>query len=654
MTVHSTLLYAAVACGLALGATLARAEDGEFPAELLADALSAAEAGRWEEAAQTGRATGSLVAVDIVLWTRLRDGVGDLADYTDFLERRADWPGLERLRRQGERALPAGMAPEAVFAYFEGAPALSGTGAIRVAEAHLAEGRAEAAEAEILRAWTEMSLSEAQEREILEPWGELVAPAHETRLDMLLWRGWHGEARRMLGRVGPDWRALAEARMAVRNDAAGLQALIAAVPASLRDHPGLHFERYLYRTEKGRWEEAEEYMLAHSASAETLGEPDMWMPRRANLARQALRRGDVADAYAIAGRNFGESGADYADAEWLAEFIALVEFKDPQAAIGHFERFGDAVSTPVSRGRAGFWLGLAHERAGDDEAAAAAYALGAEHQTSFYGQLAAARGGLPVDPTLTGTEPTPDWRTDPALDTDVVAAGRLLIAAGDDERAKVFLRHFADDKPAQIRAAVAQMAIDLDRTHIAVRIAKDAAADGVIIPAQYYPLASIAEREWPVPTEYAMAIARQESELNPSVVSHAGARGLMQLLPGTAEHVARDIGVPYAPGKLTTDPIYNARLGTAYLAGNLQRFGGSYILATAAYNAGPGRVAQWVREMGDPRMADVDPIVWIESIPYEETRNYVMRVMEALHVYRARLNGVAGPIGLVADINRTG
>ena len=198
------------------------------------------------------------------------------------------------------------------------------------------------------------------------------------------------------------------------------------------------------------------------------------------------------------------------------------------------------------------------------------------------------------------------------------------------------------------------MAIDLGRPEIGIRIGKDAAAAGIIIAEQYYPLHEIAKASWPVPTEFAMAIARQESELDATAASSAGARGLMQLMPATAKHMAEVAGVAYDPDRLGRDGTYNARLGTEYLSRMLARYDGSYVLATAAYNAGPGRVDDWLEEFGDPREPGADAVIWIESIPFSETRNYVMRVLEGLHVYRARLQGKPAPVQIVADINRTG
>jgi soluble lytic murein transglycosylase len=327
---------------------------------------------------------------------------------------------------------------------------------------------------------------------------------------------------------------------------------------------------------------------------------------------------------------------------------------DPAVAIGHFTRFQAAVSTPISLGRAGYWLGIAHERAGDAEAARNAFGMAAAYQTSFYGQLAAEKLASPPEARLVAAVATPDWRTAPFMQSSVVKAARFLHLADDERRASQFFRHAAEDLPPEMRAALAQMAIDLGRPQIGIRIAKDAAAEGVILPEQYYPLHAVAEETWPVPTEYMLAIARQESEFDATAASSAGASGLMQLMPATARHMAEDVGVPFSPERLGSDATYNAKLGTGYLAKMLDRYDGSYVLATAAYNAGPGRVNEWLEKNGDPRGEGVDSVSWIEAIPFTETRNYVMRVLEGLHVYRTRLQGEAAPVEVVSDVNRNG
>ncbi|HET9068380.1 MAG TPA: lytic transglycosylase domain-containing protein [Amaricoccus sp.] len=640
----------ALLAGLWLGVPSPAPAQTTAQASLLAQALDAAATGDWTEAATLAAWTGNPVAKDILLWTRLRDGAGTWDEYEAFLAAHPDWPGLATLRRAGERQMPKGLPPEAVVAFFA-APPETGTGSLRLAEALKAGGHEADAEAEIVRAWTRFSLTGAERSAMLEGWPEVVKPHHEERIDMLLWRGLTSEAEAMLRLVDEDWQKLAQARIATRRDAEGMQYLINTVPARLKNDPGLAYERYRYRVAKARWQDAEAYILEKSTSATALGRPEMWMERRANLARQALEDGDVVGAYRIAAQNFGSEGADYADSEWVAGFIALTRLDDPKRAIGHFTRFQAVVGTPISLGRAGYWLGKAFAASGDAKAAESAFRMGAKYQTSFYGQLAAAELGLPPDAGLVGVGERPDWRNAPIMQSGVVKAAYFLHLADDDRRASQFFRHAAEGQPPETRAALAQMAIDLGRPQIGIRISKDAAAEGMILADQYYPLHAVAEVDWPVPTEFMMAIARQESELDARAASSAGARGLMQLMPATAKHMADEAGVAYSAVRLGTDPRYNARLGTTYLAQMLDRYDGAYVLATAAYNAGPGRVDQWLKANGDPRKGGVDSVEWIEAIPYTETRNYVMRVMESLHVYRARLKGEAAPVQIVSDIN---
>jgi soluble lytic murein transglycosylase len=236
-----------------------------------------------------------------------------------------------------------------------------------------------------------------------------VAPHHVARLDNLLWGERLTEAEAMLGLVDAGWQALARARIGLRRDVGNTTQLINAVPARLQGDPGLAYERFQWRVRKGRWDEAEEWLKRYSQSAAALGRPDMWMGRRPQLVRQALRRGDVSGAYRLAAQNFGSEGADYAESEWLAGFIALTRMREPGRAVGHFQRFERAVFTPISLGRAGYWLGLAHEQAGDRGAAQQAFARAARHQTSFYGQLAAERARVGADSGLAGNA-TPNWR----------------------------------------------------------------------------------------------------------------------------------------------------------------------------------------------------------------------------------------------------
>ena len=317
--------------------------------------------------------------------------------------------------------------------------------------------------------------------------------------------------------------------------------------------------------------------------------------------------------------------------------------EDGKKALDHFLRFRGAVETPISLGRAGYWEGRAHEQMGDAENARLAYAFGAEYQTSFYGLLAAEHLGRTKDAGLAGKQSYPPLAETSFAERSVFKAVRLFIATDQRNLAEQFSRHMTETLPAAEIGTLGDYVLAQGEAHLAVMIGKQAARRGIVIPRSYYPVASLGVTHMPVPRELALAIARRESEFDPGVTSGAGARGLMQLMPATAKAVARDLDIRYSRDRLLTDPTFNARLGTAYLDELMEIFDGNVVMTAAGYNAGPGRPIRWMKRIGDPRRGQIDIVDWIEHIPFDETRNYVMRVAESLPVYRARLTGNNGP-----------
>lgn len=605
----------------------------------LSEAMSAVRSEDWTLARSEARQDGA-TAVAIVDWHRLRAREGSFTEYQSFLTTYEDWPGLPLLQRRGEAEIPPSAAPQDVLSYFLKREPATAEGALRLAQAFDDLGERSAAEAEAMRAWTTMTLSATQESVMLASYGPALAEHHIARLDNLLWRHRFSEAERMRGRVPEAWRSLMAARVALRRDQPGVDGFIQAVPASLRDHPGLAFERMEWRARKGRTDGVVEIMLTASARPEGLGRPEAWAKRRRPLARQLMRAGRAKEAYLLASQHQLETGVDFADLEWLAGFIALRKLNRPEQALAHFQRFRSGVNSTISLGRAGYWEGRAYEAMDQPLQAAAAYAFGAEFQTSFYGQLAAEKAGLPMDGRLTGVEAFAETPDAAFLRSDVFEAGKLLHEAGEIELAARFFSHMAESmsraEAGQLAAAVAQ----LGSAYYPLRVAKRVSSAGEMLHGPLFPIMeiSVAGRDG-VSAELALAIARRESEFNHRVVSPAGARGLMQVMPGTAEETARKLGLPYSRSRLTRDAEYNALLGTAYLSQLRRRFGGATILVAAGYNAGPGRPPRWIEAYGDPRNGRIDPVDWIEHIPFRETRNYVMRVMESLAPYRAQLSG---------------
>ena len=612
----------------------------------LAPAMEIMRSGDWMAALEAAGPRGSIPS-DIVMWHRLRAGQGTAEEVVSFLGRRPDWPGLDWLRKKSESVMSeAGTAT--VLAFYADNPPQTAEGVLSHAAALEADGRPGDAEAELVLAWRTLPMGSGIQAAYLKAHRALLAPHHAARLERMLWDGHMVSARQMLPLVGDDQRALAEARIALYELAPGVDTRIEAVPAALQDSPGLAHGRFVWRHRKGRTDDAIALLLAQSTSAETLGEPAKWAKRRRALAREEMRDGDPARAYRIAAQHHmtPADGYDYADLEWIAGFIALRILDDPATAVTHFQRFDAAVSSPISKGRAGYWLGRAQAAAGDADAAYAAYAMAAEYQSSFYGLLAAERIGRPFDPALASPPKLPPWREAGFMSSSVLQAGLLLLQADQPDLAERFLTHLVEGLDPQQAAQLGEMAVDLDRPHLAVMIAKRAARQGEVLHAAYYPVHPVGGLDLPMAPEMTLAIARRESEFNPIVVSGAGAQGLMQVMPATARAVAGDMGIlgGHSTDRLLSEWRYNARLGARYLAGLAGDFDGNVVMMAAGYNAGPGRPRSWMEKNGDPRTGTPDMVDWIELIPFDETRNYVMRVTEALPVYRARLGGVALPV----------
>lgn len=640
-------LAAAMACALVSPALSQSAE----ARQALVEAITAGGERNWSRVSALRPSLTDPIARDLVDWVRLRGRQGSFAECRDFAERNADWPGMPLLRQRCESAIPRGGDAAQVEAYFKGQAPRTGIGSLRLAEALIRQDKGVAAAAELKRAWLTFNMDADEHAAFTERNGATIRDLHEARLDMLLWRDSRVAVERMLPLVSDDYRLLAAARSALRGDRNGVDDLINAVPEQLQDDPGLAFERFLWRARKGRGD-AVDIILERSISADSLGDPAAWAPRRRTLARQLMRDKNYAQAYSVASSHYLSKGSDFADLEWLSGFIALRYLDAPGQALEHFRVFEAAVATPISLGRAGYWTGRAHAALGDADAARAAYAFGARYQSSFYGQLAAAEADLPAPASMTGSDSFPDWRGADFNGTPVFEAARLLHRAGLRDLSERFFVHLAETQTREEQGQLGDLALELEEPHIALMLAKQAARQGMELYKTYFPIATPAGMDLPVDEVFALSIARRESEFDPVVVSPVGARGLMQLMPGTAKEVAGKIGEPYALGRLRTDPAYNARLGAAYLAQLSTRYDNNPVLMSIAYNAGPSRADRWSAQFGDPRSDRIDVIDWIENIPFRETRNYVMRVTESFMPYRARLTGALPAANVLTDLRR--
>ena len=643
MTGKTTLRAALIAAFLSSGPALADT------VQAMRTALEVASGRDWDGALAVAP---SGAGRDVIEWQRLRAGDGRLGEYEDFLARNPDWPGLQLLREKGEEAVASSDDPARVIAWFKAGPPRSGTGAVAYVRALLALDRVAEAETEAMRAWAELSFTTEEEAALIALKPDAVEFVHALRLENLLWDGQREAATRMLPRVGKDLQALAKARLALQSEAAGVTALIEALPKAQADDAGLAHDRFIWRMKRDAYDDALEMILSRSTSAEALGRPEAWADRRAILARWLMRQGRPAEAYRVAANHFiqpgGGGASDYADLEFLSGFIALRRLDDPAAALGHFRKLLAAVSTPISLARAHYWIGRAEEAVGQD--GTASFQAAARHQTAFYGLMAAERLGLPLDATLLADRPVPGWQGAAFRQSSVLQAAEILFKAGNQSLAKRFLLHLAESQDETGLAQLAEMVTDWGDPHLEVLIGKAAAERGLILPDAYYPVPDMVPDGLSVSRALALAIARRESEFDPAARSAADARGLMQVLPGTAKLMAERLGKPFDAGRLTSDPAYNVATGAAYLAEMAEEFGPSIALIAAGYNAGPGRPRRWIGEFGDPRKPDVDVVDWVETIPFAETRTYVMRVAEGVVIYRAKLKGAVGPVRITDEL----
>lgn len=602
----------------------------------LASALHAMREGRWDVARNLAARDGPAASL-MIDWYWLLAGFGSLREIMDFTNAHPDWPARDYLRKQAETEIDE-ADPSDIIEFFRFEPPQSGKGVLAHAAALLAAGQQGEAEASVVLAWRSFDLSTEEHDAFLAAHEALLKPHHEARLDMAWWRGLK-DVQQMLPLVSDDMRALITARQLAKVGAAGLDEAIAALPKAMRDDAGIAYGQF-NRLVKSDSDAAITLILKQSKLENGLGQPEKWASWRRALARAQMRAGKAGLAYDLASLHQLADGSSYSDLEWLSGYLALTYLEEPELALDHFQRFRAAVATPISLGRAGYWIGRAQEALGDAEAAQLAYAEGARHQTSFYGLLAAERAGLPVDPDLAGKERFPPMKEGPLARSTAVEAMVLAFAMGDRNKAERFVRHMAATLPRAQLGQLAGLLEEMGAAHLQVMLGKGAARRGIVLHAAYYPLHPLAEMPLPVPEELALAIARRESEFDPVVVSGAGAQGLMQVMPGTASDVARDLRLEHEAARVLADWRYNATLGSEYLAQMAQRFDGNIIMISAAYNAGPARPPRWMDDFGDPRTDSADDtniVDWIEHIPFRETRNYVMRVSESLPIYRARL-----------------
>ena len=604
----------------------------------------AQDAAQWDVARAQSRVQGpGTMAGAVQRWAQLTASPGfSFHDYSGFLLSYPGLPDEARLRGYAETRLEReGADPARITGFFDRVPPLTNPARARYALALAAQNRPEALDM-ARAAWRGGAMAEGPETSLMSMFGQFFSPEdHDTRMDALLWARDTPAATRQFAYVSPQKRSIFMARLSAVQGS-NPQALGIPIPADARSDPGYLFNMSLQLRRSGQTAAAVD-MLANRPVLSSLPlEQAMWVNEMLVTARNAPARAALRIAASIddgfaPGADISAMAFrlrdDYTSLMWLGGTKALHSLNDPGAAAPLFYRYGAAARTAQTRSKGFYWAGLAASRAGDTAGASRYFTMAAYYPDRFYGQLALERLGRPI-PDLTGT---PQATITPA-EREAFRYRPITLATRDVARDAPwsqsirFFRQIAESaETASDHMLVAELAREIGRRDLAVILGESAQSKRFT----NFELISFPTMPIPHGTDWTMvhAIARQESQFAQNAISHAGARGLMQLMPGTAREQAGKLGLSYDLPGLISDPNYNIRLGDGYFARMLSYYGGSYPLAVAAYNAGPGNLNKWLRANGDPRNGALDWLEWIENIPIFETRNYVHRVLENAVVY---------------------
>jgi len=559
-----------------------------------------------------------------------------------------DWPGQAAMQRNAERALAQEkLSPSAIIAVFSNRKPQTVEGAIVLAEAHLATGNRSAANQIIAPFWRNETLDKELEAKILAKLGAALGRSdHRTRMHALFYRDRIRAAERIAARA--EQFSLAKARAAVTRKAPNAGRLLEAVAPSSKQDTGFLFARIEHARRSGAYTKAANLLLQSPRDQNLLIDPDEWWVERRIVSREMLELGKPRLAYRLAAEHSAKSARDIIDAEFHAGWYALRFLDDRTTAQKHFARLLQHATRPISLSRGHYWMA----RSLTGNAATKHYREAAHHAGTFYGQLSARKLGiskLNVKRTRASASDRENYKS-----LELVRAIKRLEAIGSGWRADSIYRHLARslDSAGQIAILAADAEHKGDYS-LSLQVGKLAHGRGFEVDTLSWPLGAIPRSARIGNTGLALAysIARQESAFNKAAVSPANARGLLQLLPGTAKAVARREGLGYSYARLTTDAAYNATLGASYLSEQLENFDNSYILTFAGYNAGPRRVTEWIERFGDPRGKPLDEVIdWIEQIPFKETRSYVQRIIENYQVYKTRIAGSA--LNIEQDLTR--
>ena len=605
-------------------------------------AISEMQKNKWSTSLKTSKKAKDKSIYNFIQWRYLltTGNQASFYDYKIFIDQNSKYPRIDRLRYLAEHKLStAKISPKKIINWFGDNEPLSGYGKMILGESYILDKNFKKGAKLIKEGWITAELSKNELIYFRKKFKKhLNEDDYIKRADYLAWNNKYWDLKRLTRYLPKDYELLYTARQILISKGYGVDQAIKNVPNKFKNDAGLNYNRLKWRRKKGRVDSSAEILLMIKNNKEYLVYPDKWWKEREIISRALIYKKKYETAYKISSDHGMDKGPNFAAAEWMSGWIALSFLNDPLIAKDHFQNFYENVNYPISTARGAFWLGKTYEKIGDIEKSRTWYKEASKYLTTYYGQLAF----MKLNPNGK-FELNKDMEVDNKyryifFNKELVKITYLLDELKKDKYTKFILRHLANDninKGSEILAA--ELATNIQRYDFAIQLSKIASYKKRFHNKYNYPIIStplkINGRKIPE-SAFILSIIRQESEFDLSANSHAGAKGLMQLMPYTAKLVSKQAKLPYSKSRLTTDPEYNINLGSHYIAGLILQYDGAYPFAVAAYNAGPNRVKYWKKINKNPQKKQIDYIDWVELIKFRETRNYVQRVLENYNVYR--------------------
>jgi len=604
--------------------------------------IQAFEKGQWTKALSLSKKAKDKSIYNFVQWKHLltTGNQASFYDYQLFIKRNENYPRINRIKYLAEHKLSTErISPKKIINWFELNDLLSGYGKLILGESFIMTGNIDKGINLIKDGWITANLSRANMKHFRKKYKKyLNSSDYIKRADYLAWENKYWDLKRMIRYLPKDYRLLYTARQILMSKSYGVDKAIKNIPNNLKNDAGLNYDRLKWRRKRGRVDDSLKILLEIKNNKDYLVRPDKWWVERAIIARALIYKKKYELAYKISSKHGLEAGPEFAEAEWMSGWIALSFLKDPILAIDHFNNFYQNVGYPISLSRGAYWLGRSYEKIGDKNQSYTWYNEATKYLTTYYGQLAYLKVKPSQNFELEEQMKVNEKYKKYFYKKELVKIVYLLDELNKNKYTKDILKHLANDNiKSGSEVLAAALSTNISRYDFAIQLSKLASYQKRFHNEFNYPIIStpkyINKRKIPE-SALILSIIRQESEFDMTANSHAGAKGLMQLMPYTAKLVSKQAKLTYSKSRLTTNPEYNINLGSHYIAGLILEYDGAYPFAVAAYNAGPKRVKYWKKINKDPQKKQIDYVDWIELIKFKETRNYVQRVLENYNVYR--------------------